>query len=65
MNSIKKIKKFVIGLIGTTILFLGILMIALPGPAFIFIPLGIAVLATEFLWAKKLLLKFRKKQTRI
>jgi hypothetical protein len=30
-------------------------MIVLPGPAFIFIPLGIAILSLEFAWAKRAL----------
>lgn len=61
LNKFKIIKKIIIGLVGTTILLTGILMIALPGPAVIFIPLGIAILATEFVWAKKLITKFTRK----
>jgi hypothetical protein len=30
-------------------------MIILPGPAFIVIPAGIGILATEFVWARSLL----------
>lgn len=41
--------------IGFTILVTGIAMIVLPGPAIVFIPIGLAILATEFIWAKKLL----------
>lgn len=37
---------------GGTVLLLGIAMILLPGPAILVIPLGIAILATEFAWAK-------------
>jgi tellurite resistance protein TerC len=37
----------------------GIAMIVLPGPAFVFIPAGLAMLATEFLWARKLLQKVK------
>jgi len=36
-------------------------MIILPGPAFIIIPVGLAILATEFIWARKLLKKVRSK----
>jgi hypothetical protein len=39
-------------------------MLALPGPAFIFIPLGLAILATEFIWAKNLLAKVKQKISR-
>jgi hypothetical protein len=36
-------------------------MIVLPGPAFIVIPAGLAILATEFLWARKLLDSVKEK----
>ena len=42
-------------------LFIGIAMIVLPGPAFIVIPLGLAILAGEFVWAKKLLERVKSK----
>jgi tellurite resistance protein TerC len=41
--------------VGSTVLLLGVAMIVLPGPAFVLIPLGLAILATEFLWARRLL----------
>jgi hypothetical protein len=36
-------------------------MIVLPGPAFIIIPLALAILATEFVWARLLLNKIKSK----
>ena len=36
-----------------------------PGPAIVVIPVGLAVLATEFIWAKKLLQKFKEKTSSI
>lgn len=48
-------KRVVIGVIGGTVLLLGIALIFLPGPAFIVIPIGLTILATEFVWAKRLL----------
>jgi tellurite resistance protein TerC len=54
-----------IAVIGGTVLLLGIALIVLPGPAFLVIPAGLAILATEFAWAKHWLTKvknlFRKK----
>ncbi|HLC33313.1 MAG TPA: PGPGW domain-containing protein [Candidatus Nanoarchaeia archaeon] len=52
-------KTVVIAVIGGTVLLLGIAMIVLPGPAIVVIPLGLAILATEFVWAKKLLRKMK------
>lgn len=43
---------------GFTLLGVGIAMAVLPGPAFVVIPLALAVLASEFVWARKLLKKF-------
>lgn len=51
----KQAKRMIVLIFGITVICLGIAMIVLPGPAFIVIPLGLAVLATEFVWARKLL----------
>lgn len=58
---LKSIKRIIIAIVGTTVLLIGIALIVLPGPAFILIPAGIAILATEFQWAKKLIQKIRQK----
>jgi uncharacterized protein (TIGR02611 family) len=46
-------RKTLIGIVGGIVLLAGIAMIALPGPAFIVIPAGLAILATEFEWAQR------------
>lgn len=61
IKTLKQLKRILIGIIGTTILIVGIAMLVLPGPAFIIIPLGLSILATEFIWAKKLTDKFKDK----
>jgi len=53
--TLKQAKRLVVALIGVTIVGIGIAMIVLPGPAIIVIPVGLGVLATEFVWARKLL----------
>lgn len=40
---------------GFTILLAGIVMLLAPGPAFVVIPVGLAVLSLEFAWAERLL----------
>jgi len=57
----KSVRRYVIFIIGATILLIGVVMIATPGPAIIVIPFGLAILATEFIWARKLLKKFKSK----
>jgi uncharacterized protein (TIGR02611 family) len=59
--TLKKLKKIIIATIGFTVLIIGIIMIVFPGPAIVMIPLGLSILATEFLWAKKLLDKIKNK----
>ena len=49
------VRKVIIGLIGTTVLVIGVALVVLPGPAFIVIPVGLAILATEFVWARRLI----------
>jgi uncharacterized protein (TIGR02611 family) len=45
--------------VGTVLLAAGVIMIVTPGPAIVFIPLGLGVLATEFGWAQRLLARVR------
>ncbi len=49
------IRKLVYSVIGATVLLIGIVMIVLPGPAIIVIPLGLAILASEFAWARRII----------
>ncbi|HEY2103088.1 MAG TPA: PGPGW domain-containing protein [Chthoniobacterales bacterium] len=48
-------RKVVIGVIGFTVLLLGAVMVVLPGPSIIVIPIGLAILASEFAWARRIL----------
>jgi uncharacterized protein (TIGR02611 family) len=43
------------GIGGTLILIGGLIMLVTPGPAFVLIPVGLAMLALEFEWAERLL----------
>lgn len=58
-SAYKLARRLVIGVIGGTITLLGIALLVLPGPAFIVIPVGLAILGVEFLWARRLLRRFR------
>jgi uncharacterized protein (TIGR02611 family) len=55
IHTAKQAKRLVVIVIGFTILAIGIAMIVLPGPAIVVIPIGLALLATDFIWSKKLL----------
>jgi len=51
--------RLIVLVVGGTLLLVGITMIVLPGPAFVVIPAGLAILATEFVWARRLLARVR------
>jgi uncharacterized protein (TIGR02611 family) len=57
----KKVRRLIVAVIGFTVLLIGIVMIATPGPSILVIPLGLAILATEFVWAQRLLNRIRGK----
>jgi uncharacterized protein (TIGR02611 family) len=61
LKSLRQVKRVIIGVVGFTVLAIGLVMIVLPGPALIVIPVALGILATEFVWAKKLILKVRSK----
>jgi len=60
-KTIRQAKRLIITVIGFTVLLIGLAMIVLPGPAFIVIPIALGILATEFIWAKKLLARIKSK----
>ncbi len=47
-------------IVGMAVLLVGIAMIVLPGPAIVVIPIGLAILATEFVWARRWLHAIRQ-----
>jgi uncharacterized protein (TIGR02611 family) len=47
--------RLVVGIVGTAIVALGLVTIPLPGPGWLTVILGLVVLATEFVWAERLL----------
>jgi tellurite resistance protein TerC len=49
----RTVRRTVVAVIGATILLLGVALIALPGPAIIVIPVGLAILGLEFAWARR------------
>ncbi len=54
-------RRIVVGVMGGTVLLVGIAMIILPGPAIVVIPLGLGILALEFAWARFWLRRLRER----
>ncbi len=63
--TLRKAKKVLVAVAGFTVLAAGVAMIVLPGPAVVVIPVGLGILATEFIWARSLLRKVREGMDRV
>ena len=50
-----RVKKVIVALVGGTVVLVGIALLVLPGPGLLIVAAGIAILATEFLWARRAL----------
>jgi tellurite resistance protein TerC len=55
----KTARRIVVAVVGASVTLLGIIMIVTPGPAIVVIPAGLAILAIEFVWARRWLRKLR------
>ena len=54
-------RRVVVGVIGATVVSVGIVMLVLPGPAILVIPLGLGILGIEFAWARRWLRHVRER----
>ncbi len=64
-RTVQQAKRFVKILIGFTLLAAGVLMLVTPGPGWLTIALGLAVLAAEFVWARRLLNHLKEQGVRL
>ena len=55
------LKKTLVALAGGSLLLAGLAMLVLPGPAFVVIPAALAILAIEFVWARRWLAWLRER----
>ena len=53
-------RRIAVAVVGTTVLLVGVVMLVMPGPAIVVIPLGLTILAIEFVWARRWLRKLRQ-----
>lgn len=56
----KAARRIVVGVVGVTVLLIGLVMIVTPGPAIVVIPVGLAILSIEFAWARIWLKRLRE-----
>ena len=55
-----KLKRGAVTLSGFAVTILGIALLVLPGPGFVVVAAGLAILATEYAWAQRLLVRARE-----
>jgi hypothetical protein len=64
-SPLSMVRKVIVAVIGATVLLGGLALVVLPGPALVVIPLGLAILGSEFLWARRLLRRAKEGATRL
>lgn len=52
---LKQARRLIVLVIGASVLLLGLILIVTPGPAFVVVPVGLAILGLEFVWARRLM----------
>ncbi len=57
--------RIAVGVVGLTVVVLGIILVPLPGPGWAVIFVGLGIWATEFDWARALLVKVRAHYRRV
>ena len=64
-QTVHQVKRFFKITAGFTLLVAGVVMIVLPGPVWLTIGLGLALLAAEYVWAQRLLNKLKASGERL
>jgi uncharacterized protein (TIGR02611 family) len=59
------LKRFAVTILGAGLLVLGAAMMVLPGPGILVVVAGLAVLATEYVWAQRLLKRARSQAEKV
>jgi uncharacterized protein (TIGR02611 family) len=59
-KTLKHARVVVVAVLGVTAIVIGIAMLVLPGPGIVVIIAGLAILGTEFVWARRLMRKVKR-----
>lgn len=60
LGGLRMARRIAVGVIGSTVVAIGVAMIVLPGPAFVVIPAGLGILGLEFAFARRWLKRLRE-----
>jgi len=64
-QTVQQVKRWFKIVAGFTLLFVGIVMIVTPGPGWLVILMGLALLAAEYVWARRLLDRLKAQGERL
>ena len=64
-NTMILLRKCLVAVLGGALLLAGVAMLFLPGPAVVVIPAALAILAVEFLWARRWLAWLRTRYQKL
>ena len=64
-ETLRQARRAIIAVVGFTVVGLGVVMIVTPGPGWLVIFLGLSVLAVEFVWARRLLKRLKRKGVQV
>ena len=64
-ETLRQARRAIIAVVGFTVVALGVVMIVTPGPGWLLIFLGLSVLAAEFVWARRLLKRLKRKGVQV
>ena len=65
LKTVQQAKRFFIILAGFIVLLTGVVMLVTPGPGLVVILAGLAILAAEFVWARRLLERIKQQGRKI
>ena len=57
----KTARRVVVAVVGASVVIIGLTLLVLPGPAFVVIPAGLAILGLEFAFARRWLVTIKEK----
>jgi uncharacterized protein (TIGR02611 family) len=60
-----RVKRYVVTIAGFGVLAFGAVLLVLPGPGLLLIVVGLAILATEYVWARRLVVRAKKEAKRV
>lgn len=62
---VRALRRAVVTVVGVTVLVAGLLMLVLPGPGLLSAAAGLAILATEYAWARRYVTRVRRRADQV